>query len=86
VRDWHLNCHEATSLHTYRDVSPAVFREGALATRVRFKTFGVSARLASEVVQCNAILGSDGGSDTQLQTLRARGASEQLGRKFGEGI
>jgi hypothetical protein len=53
---------------------------------VRFKTFGVSARLASEVVQCNAILGSDGGSDTQLQTLRARGASEQLGRKFGEGI
>ena len=44
----------------------------------RFKTFGASAmRLASaEVVQCNAILGSDGDADTQLQTLRARGASK----------
>jgi len=28
---------EATSLHTYGDLSPAVFREGVLTTRVRFQ-------------------------------------------------
>ena len=87
MQDWHLNCHEAMSLHIYQDISPVVFSEGALTTRGYFKTFLMSVRLASaEVVQCNAILGSNSDSDTQLQTLQVTGASKQLEQKFGEEI